>query len=313
MLRIAALLLAFLLISPLAEAQEKLKVVASFSILADMARQIGGEDADVQSIVPPLGDAHVFQPSPGDARRLAEAKLLLSSGLGFEPWLDRLVSASGFKGRRVVASKGIKPRRMIDNRHGATLDDDDDDGDAGHGHDHAVTDPHIWQDPSRMARYVANIADGFAAADPARAAAYRARAGAYAAEIAALDAWATQQFAAVPRAQRKAVSQHDAFGYLAERYKIDFYAPQGISSAGEASAEGVATLLRQIRQFKIQAIFFESIAPPRLIERVAKEAGVKVGGKLYTDALDPPGGAAQSYLAMMRLNVERLTEAMRRD
>lgn len=306
---LAALLVALLLVSPMAGAQEKLKVVASFSILADMARQIGGEHAEVQSLVPPLGDAHVFQPSPSDVRRLAEAKLLLSSGFGFEPWLDRLVSASGFKGRRVVASKGIKPRRLADNRHGAALEDDDD----GHGHDHAVTDPHVWQDPSRMARYIANIAEGFAAADPAHMAAYRVRAEAYAAEIAALDRWAQEQFDAVPRAQRKAVSQHDAFGYLAERYKIDFYAPQGISSAGEASAEGVATLLRQIKQLRIRAIFFESIAPPRLIERVAKEAGVRVGGKLYTDALDPPGGMAPSYLAMMRLNIERLTEAMRRD
>jgi len=295
---------AFLLLAAPVQAQPK-KVIASFSILADIVSRIGAEQVSVTTLVPAMGDAHVFQPAPSDARALAQADILVANGLVFEPWLDRLVAASGFKGQRIVATTGIAPRQM---------------GTHDHDHDHGpkkadsgkIADPHVWHDLQRMQTYVSNIVDGLAAADPAHAAAYRQRGAAYAAELKSLDAWAVAEFDTLPRAHRKAITQHDAFGYLAERYGIEFLAPQGVTTESEASAEAVARLIRQIKRQRVQALFFENIVNPRLIEQIAKEAKVKVGGRLYSDALSPAGGEADSYIGMYRLNIARLTEAMRR-
>lgn len=292
-----------------AAAQPKQKVIASFSILADITRQVGGDAVEVSTLVPALGDAHVYQPAPADARAVAGADLLVANGLNFETWLDRLVTASGFKGPRIVASTGIKPRQLRDSHekgHGHKH---------GHKHDHGhgiENDPHVWHDLQRMKIYVANIAEGLAQADPVHAAGYRERGKAYSAELQKLDDWAADAFATIPAAHRKAISQHDAFGYLADRYGIQFLAPQGMNTKSEASAEAVGRLIRQIRQENIQAVFFESITNPRLIEQIASDAKVKIGGRLYSDALSPPGSEADTYLRMYRLNVERLVEAMRR-
>lgn len=293
-----------------AVAQQKLKAIASFSILADIVAQVGGDQVEVVTLVPAMGDAHVYQPTPSDARAVAGADILVSNGLNFETWLDRLVAASGFKGRRIVASSGITPRRMEEDHH-------------GHGHDHArhghkeragiADDPHVWHDLQRMQTYVTNIVDGLAAADPAHADHYRARGAAYAAELKALDSWAKAAFARLPRAHRKVITQHDAFGYLADRYEISFLAPQGMTTESEASAEAVGKLIRQIKRERIQAVFFENVINPRLIEQIAKDAKVRVGGRLYSDALSPPGGEADSYVKMFQLNVTRLVEAMQRD
>lgn len=306
------LTLALLLFAAPAMAQQPKKVIASFSILADIVRQVGGEQVSVTTLVPAMGDAHVFQPSPSDARALAQADILIANGLNFESWLDRLVSASGFKGARIVASTGIKPRQMgahDHHNHGPGGGHDDHD----HDHDHGANDPHVWHDLTRMQVYVSNIVEGLAAADPAHAALYRQRGAAYAAELKSLEAWAVAQIDRLPRAHRKAITQHDAFGYLADRYGIEFLAPQGVTTESEASAEAVGRLIRQIKRQRVQALFFENIVNPRLIEQIAKEAKVKVGGRLYSDALSPPGGEAASYLAMYRLNITRLVEAMRRD
>lgn len=313
MRRLAAFILALLIATPAVAqqtgAQQKLRVIASFSILGDIVAQVGGEHVEVATLVPAMGDAHVFQPTPSDARSVATAGLLVSHGLNFEPWLDRLVAASGFKGPRVVATAGIRPRRL-----GAQAGHDH-----GHGHDGdrkpgaAVDDPHLWHDLQRMQTYVDTIVAGLAAADPAHAEAYRRRGAAYAAELKALDDWAVAQFSALPVAYRKAITQHDAFGYLADRFKIVLLAPQGVTTDAEASAEAVARLIRQIKRERVQALFFENIANPRLIEQIAREAKVKVGGRLYSDALSPPGGEADSFVKMYRLNITRLVEAMRRD
>ncbi|WP_428246061.1 metal ABC transporter substrate-binding protein [Ferrovibrio sp.] len=291
-----------------AQAQEKLKVIASFSILADIVQQVGGERLAVTTLVPAGGDAHVFQPSPADARAVASADILIANGLNFETWLDRLVAASGFKGRRIVAAQGIQPRKLAGHDH------------AGHSHGPADAksggqqdDPHVWHDLQRMQAYVANIVAGLAAADPQHAEGYRQRGATYAAELKALDAWASAQFESVPRAYRKVITQHDAFGYLADRYLINFLAPQGMNTESEASAEAVAQLIRQIKRQRVQALFFENVVNPRLIEQIAKEAKVTVGGRLYSDALGPKGGEADSYLGLYRLNVERLVGAMRRE
>ncbi len=313
MLRLFATALLGLTISTAVMAQpQKLRVIASFSILGDIVAQVGGEQVEVTTLVPAMGDAHVFQPTPSHARAVAGADVLVVNGLNFEPWLDRLVTASGFKGRHIVAAEGIKPREMgggqghAHHNHGPGGDDHDD-------HDHGVADPHVWHDLQRMQTYIANIAQGLAAADPAHAEGYRARGAAYAAELKALDSWAAAEIGKLPRAHRKVITQHDAFGYLAARYKIDFMAAQGVNTKAEASAEAVGRLTRQIKREKVQALFFENIANPRLIEQIGREAKVKVGGRLYSDALSPPGGEADSFVKMYRLNITRLIEAMKRD
>jgi zinc/manganese transport system substrate-binding protein len=319
MIRLLAALSVFLCLAAPVQAQTtppKLKAIASFSILADIVAEIGGDKVSVATLVPAMGDAHVYQPSPADARAVASADLLVANGLNFETWLDRLVAASGFKGRRIVAAEGIRPRQLGDHHGhshghahgpGGAPDDGHDD------HDDARDDPHVWHDLQRMQTYVANIASGLAAADPANADYYRVRGTAYAAQLKEIDQWAAAEFARLPKAHRKAISQHDAFGYLADRYQIEFLAPQGMSTDSEASAEAVGRLIRQIKRQRIQAVFFENVVNPRLIEQIAKEARVKVGGRLYSDALSAPGGEADSFVKMYRLNVSRLIEAMRRD
>lgn len=309
MLRNLVLLLLLVLSAGPAAAQQKLKVIASFSILADIVGQVGGEKVQVTTLVPAMGDAHVYQPSPSDARAVAGADVLVSNGLNFETWLDRLVAATGFKGRRIVAADGIRPRQMSGHSH--------DHGSGGHDHGGGKggieDDPHVWHDLPRMQIYVNNIVEGLAAADPANADYYRQRGNAYRAELKALDDWAQAAFAALPRAYRKAITQHDAFGYLADRYEIDFLAPQGATTESEASADAVGKLIRQIKRQRVQAVFFENVVNPRLIEQIAKDAKVRIGGRLYSDALSPPGGEADSFIKMYRLNVERLVAAMRRD
>ncbi len=309
MLRLLIACFLTLLVAAPALAQQKLRVVTSFSILGDIVTQVGGDRVDVVTLVPAMADAHVFQPSPSDARAVATADVLVASGLNFEPWLDRLAAASGFKGRRIVAAEGIAAIALRNDHHGHSH---------GHKHDHGkagakIDDPHVWHDLTRMQTYIGNIVKGLAEADPTQAEAYRARGAAYAAELKQLDAWAEAEIGKVPQAQRKVITQHDAFGYLAARYRIAFMAPQGITTEAEASADAVGRLVRQIKREKVQALFFENIANPRLIEQIAREAQVKVGGRLYSDALSPPGGEADSFVKMYRLNITRLVEAMKRD
>ncbi len=309
MLRLLIACFLTLLVAAPALAQQKLRVVTSFSILGDIVAQVGGDRVDVVTLVPAMADAHVFQPSPSDARAVATADVLVASGLNFEPWLDRLAAASGFKGRRIVAAEGIAAIALRNDHHGHSH---------GHKHDHGkagakIDDPHVWHDLTRMQTYIGNIVKGLAEADPTQAEAYRARGAAYAAELKQLDAWAEAEIGKVPQAQRKVITQHDAFGYLAARYRIAFMAPQGITTEAEASADAVGRLVRQIKREKVQALFFENIANPRLIEQIAREANVKVGGRLYSDALSPPGGEADSFVKMYRLNITRLVEAMKRD
>jgi zinc/manganese transport system substrate-binding protein len=302
---IAACLLVLGLAAPAVAQQQKLQSIASFSILADIVAQVGGDRVDVHTLVPAMADTHVFQPTPRDARAVAGADVLVANGLNFEPWLDRLVAASGFKGRRIEASDGIAPLALRSGH------------DHGHKHDHGtkgrIDDPHLWHDLIRMQAYIGNIATGLAAADPAHVNHYRARGAAYATELRDLDAWAAAEIDNIPQAQRKVITQHDAFGYLAARYRIAFMAPQGVTTQAEASAEAVGRLVRQIKRENVQALFFENIANPRLIDQIAREAKVKVGGRLYSDALSPPGGEADSFVKMYRLNITRLIEAMKRD
>ena len=276
------LLLALLSTPALAD---KLPVLASFSIMADLVQEVGGERVTVSSLVGPDQDAHVFQPAPQDVKKLAAAKVFVVNGLGFEGWLNRLSKSSGFKGQTVVASQGVKPLTLAE-----------DDHDHGHDHGHASQDPHAWHNPQNVKLYVRNISAALSQADPAGKDYYSQRAQAYSQQLEQLDADARQRFAAIPASQRKVLTSHDAFAYLAQRYQIRFLSPQGVSTEAEASAKGVAKLVRQVKSEKIRAVFMENMSDKRLLEQLSREAGVQIGGKLYADALSPANGPAASYV-----------------
>ena len=288
--RIAALVLTLLCSALPLRAQtasRPLQVVASFSILADMTREVAGDAAQVHTLVGPNADAHVFEPTPADAQRLARADLVIVNGLHFEGWIDRLVRSSGYRGPVVEASLGIEPRRV------------------GRG-----VDPHAWQSLAHAQRYVENIRAALVAAAPAQAAAIDARASAYRQRLVELDASARAALEAVPKEQRRVITTHDAFGYLGEAYGITFIAPRSWSTDSEASAAGVAAVIRQVRLHQARALFIENITDRRSIERIAQETGVRVGGTLYSDALSAPGAGADTYLKMVEHNVKAIATAL---
>jgi zinc/manganese transport system substrate-binding protein len=281
-----------------AQAQEKTKVVATFSILADLARNVGGERVEVATLVGPDGDAHVYAPSPADSRRLAEAKLVVANGLKLEGWIGRLIKSSGTKARVIEAAKGVEPIKAEEEKG------------HGHGHDHGALDPHAWQSVANVKLYVANIRDGLIAADPAGKADYEANAAAYLEKLDALDRDVKAAVEAIPRDRRRIITSHDAFGYFQKAYGVTFVAPQGVSTEAEASAKDVAKIIRQIRREKIPAVFLENVSDPRLLERIAKESGARIGGRLYSDALSGADGPAGTYIDMMRHNIRALSAAL---
>ena len=335
----ATALLAVSLAAPaVAEADRPTPVVATFSILGDMVKRIGGEHVAVTTLVGPDGDTHVYQPTPADARAVSEAEILVVNGLQFEGWLARLIDASDFRGVRVVATEGIDPI-AFDDEHGhdddhdehaeeaghdhghddhaeAGHDDDHDDdheehAEAGHDHhDHGAFDPHGWQSLRNAAAYVDNIADALAQADPANAADFHWNRAAYGAEIATLDAEIREIVAALPADRRTVVTSHDAFQYFGRDYGLTFLAPQGLSTESEASAQDVARLIVRIRDEGISAVFVENITDGRLLEQIANETGATIGGTLYPGALSGPDGPAPTYLDMMRHNATTLAQAL---
>ncbi len=292
-----------------AHAAEPLPVVASFSILGDIVREVGGDDIKLGTLVGLDGDAHEYEPTPGDAR------ILFVNGLDFEAWLPRLVKAAGFTGPTVVASKGVTPRKFAGHEHGKHdhgHGDKDHDHGAGEGHHHhGDADPHAWQNLANGVTYARNVAEGLAAADPAHADAYRKRADAYIARLQAADAAARNAFAAIPAERRKVVTSHDAFGYFGDAYGVDFIAAMGVSTAAEPSAGDVARIIEQVKRDKVPAVFVENITSPRLVQQIARETGAKVGGTLYSDALSKPGQPGATYLEMFEWNVRQLTAALR--
>lgn len=287
--------LAALGLAPAPARAAQIKAVVSFSILADLVRQVGGDRVEVASLIGPDGDGHAFSPSPADASRVAAAAIVVVNGLGFEGWMDRLVRASGTKAPIVVASRSVMP---IEGEHGH-------DGDHRHR-----ADPHAWQSVANVMTYVANIRDALIAADPAGRDAYAGNAARYLAELDRLEAEVKASIARIPAARRRVITTHDAFGYFARAYGIAFIAPQGVSTEAEASAKEVARIIRQIKAEKIPAVFLENVSDPRLMDRIAKETGARIGGQLYSDALSGPGGPAATYLDMMRHNVRAFEAAL---
>ena len=283
-----------------AHAAGEVKAVATFSILGDLVRQVGGDRVELTVLVGPGADTHVFQPSPSQARTVRQAQVLFSNGLGYETWLRRLMQASQFKGRDVVVSRGIKPIQNAE-QHGHSH---------GHGHAHDEADPHAWQDVANVKRYVANIADALCEADSDGCAAYQRNAKAYQAELDLLDTEIRDAWRSVPVDQRQVITSHDAFAYYGQAYQVRFLAAQGANTGAEASVKGVARLVRQIKAEKIKALFIESISDPRLIDQIGRETGVKPAGALYSDSLTDSKGPAPSYLALMRQNTKALVRAV---
>lgn len=265
---------------------DKLKVVASFSILGDLTAKVGGADIELTTLVGPNGDAHTYEPKPDDQRALAAAGLLVANGFGFEPWLGRLKEASGFEGATVIATDGVAPLTMT-----------------AVGESQKVTDPHAFQSLANAEIYVANILQGLAAADPAHAANYRANAQQLTGEIQALNREITGEIAAVPVENRRILTSHDAFQYFGKAYGIEFLAIQGVSTEAEPSAADLAKLADQVTREKVKAIFLENMSNPALAKTIATETGVPVGGELYADALSEADGPAADYLKLFRYNV----------
>ena len=278
-------------------AAQPIPVVTSFSILADLVKVIGGSHVEVTSLVGPNADAHVFDPTPADAKRLANAKLVVINGLGFEGWMDRLIKSSGYRGSVIVASRGVKTIQEA----------------AGHGHQHGhshAADPHAWQNPLNIKQYVQNIRIALAAAKPAAAQEFEQRAQAYSRDLDALDQSIRERLKPIPVAQRRIVTSHDAFGYFAAAYNVKFYPLQGLSTGSEPSAADVVRIIDQIKKNKVSAIFVENISDARVLERIAKESGARIGGTLYADALSEPGTSADTYLKLIEHNAATIIKGL---
>jgi zinc/manganese transport system substrate-binding protein len=273
------------------ETQEKLPVVATFSVLADFVRNVGGNRVEVTALVGPDGDTHVYQPKPADSERLTTAKLIFVNGLGLEGWIDRLIKVSGAKAPIVIATKGIRPQEMREEGH-------------------VELDPHAWQSVADAKIYVTNIRDALIAADPEGETAYRATAQDYILKLDALEKEVIVEITRIPPRRRQIITNHDAFGYFGTAYGFRLITPEGLWTESEASARDVAKIIRQIKAEKIPAVFLENVTDPRLVQRIAAETGAKIGGTLFSDALSPPDGPASTYIDMMRHNAKELSAAL---
>jgi zinc/manganese transport system substrate-binding protein len=283
MIRFLLIALVMLAATGPVRAADRLNVVASFSILGDFVRNIGGDRVEVTTLVGPNSDAHVYVPTPADAKKVAAAKLVFVNGLGFEGWMQRLVQSSGSKATVVVASTNITPLKLG-----------------------SSTDPHAWQTITNAKTYVYNIRNALSAAAPADAELFKANAEAYRVKLEDLEGEIGQWIGSIPQEYRKVISTHNAFGYFAKAYGIKFIAPRGVSTESEPSARDIAGIITQIKTEKIPAVFLENISDPRLIERIAAETGARIGGTLYSDSLTDEKGEAPTYIDMVRHNIRSL-------
>ena len=291
-----------LFVAPAFAEDAKLEVVASFSILGDLAANVGGDRIALTTLVGPDEDAHAYEPRPDDAVVLSKAKVVLVNGLGFEGFMDRLAKTSATKATMVEVSKGAETITPTETGH------------EGHeseaGHDPDVIDPHAFQSVPNVRKYVGAITDAFCATDQAGCETYKMNAAAYDVKLEALDKDIRETVAGLPADKRTIITSHDAFGYFAHEYGVTFLAPEGVSTASEASAADVAKLIDQVREDKAAAIFIETISDPRLVNQIAAETGTKVGGALYSDALSKPDGPAPTYIDMMRYNISTIKGAI---
>lgn len=283
-------------------ADQPIKVVASISIIGDLVSEIGGDHVAVTTLVGPNGDAHSYEPKPADAKALSQASVLVENGLGLERWMERLVATSGFKGETVIVSKEVKPRLWTG--------DADEAGELAKDPQGRAIDPHAWQDPKNGILYVKAIVAGLSEADPAHKSDFEAKGATLAAELQAIDTRLAAEFGKLTPAQRRIVTTHDAFGYFGAAYGVTFLAPEGISTESEPSAADIAKIVQQVRDEHIQAIFFENITDPRIMQQIAREAKVEVGGELFSDALSASDGPASTYIKMFENNERAFLSAL---
>jgi len=286
-----SLAVAALLSSPLAMAKT-VDAVASFSILEDIVQEVGGDHVKVTTLVGPDGDPHSFEPSPKDSKAINASDVVFVSGLGLEGWIDRLVTASGYKGHLVTASEGVNSRKM------------EEDG-------KQITDPHAWNSMANGVIYATNVMNALIKADPEDADYFRQRGTAYIEQLQKLDAWAKTEFTGIPQSKRKVLTSHDAFGYFGQEYHVSFMAPVGFSTEAEASASGVASLIKQIKEEKVKTYFIENQTDPRLVKQIAAASGAQPGGELYPEALSGPQGPATTYIKAFKHNVETIVASMK--
>jgi zinc/manganese transport system substrate-binding protein len=284
-----AALLATVIVGCHPVAADQVRVVASFSIIADLVKQVGGDRVVVSGLVGPNVEMHDFRPSPADARRLADAQLVVINGLGFEGWADRLIKVAAYQGARLVASNGIQALP----------------GEGRHRYD-----PHAWQDVANVKVYVTNIRDALAALDPANKLDYDRRTSEYTKQLETLETEIKAAFRDIPK-PRRVITSHDAFTYYGRAYDIEFLAAHGVGGAAQPSAKGIAQLIRQIKREQVKAIFVENISAQRSMDQIARETGAVVGGTLYSDALSEASGPASTYADMMRHNTRLISGALR--
>ena len=291
---------AILLGASAAGATERIKVVATFSVIGDMVANVAGDKVDLVTLVGPAGDTELFKPSLADGKSVAEAKIVFMNDLNdeFEPWLEPLLKQVKFSGTKVVVSRGAKTFTSTEERAPRSKSAEEE------------IDQHAWLDPKNGVIYVRNIAAALAKSDPANAADYRARAEAYTKELQAIDAWARAEIAVLPPTKRRVLASHDSLQYLAKAYGITLLSINGWTNNSEPSAADLARTAKQVRQEGIRALFLDSITDPRAMQQVAKETGASIGGTLYGDALSKPGGDADTYLKMLRHDVATLKAGM---
>ncbi len=277
-----------------AAAPVRLRVVACSTVVYDILRHVGGDRIDARCLLKAGTDPHAYQPEPEDARRLADAQLVVVNGLGFEGWADKLLSESGFAGKLVVASGGIQPLSMPDEEGGGR----------------AVADPHAFNDLANGVIYAANIRDALIAADPKGAEEYQAWSEAYIAELRMLDGWVKRQVARIPAEQRKLVTDHDALQYFAKAYGFTVEAPESAIEDVQPGAAKVEDIVRWIRQTGIKGVFLERDRSPKLVEQIGREAGVAIGGDLWLDGPAPAPALADSYEGMFLANVRTIVRTL---
>jgi zinc/manganese transport system substrate-binding protein len=286
-----------------AASAEGLKVVSSFTVISDFAKNVGGDKISLATLVGPNGDAHVYEPKPADAAAVAGADVVLVNGLHFEGFLPRLVEASATKAPIVVLTKGVEPIKSAeeDHNHGAA---------GAEKEEHGAYDPHAFQSIHNAKIYVKNIVDAFCAADAANCDTYKTNGSAYTAKLDATEVEVKAAIASIPESKRLIITSHDAFGYFQHEYGLKFLAPEGISTDSEASAADIVALIKQIKEDRASAIFVENITNPRLIEQIASETKLNVGGVLFSDALSTPEEGASTYIDMMHHNIDTFKKAI---
>jgi len=301
-------------------ANDKIPVVASFSILGDLVSEVGGSHVDITTLVKANGDAHVYSPTPKDALAVRKAKLLVVNGLNFEGWIPRLLESAHFQGTTIVASDGIDVITLGDDQHEEHADHDemhheDADHDEKHEehageHHHDGVDPHAWNSIINVKTYVKNIASGLIKVDPENTKDYQQNAQGYLQKLDKLEIKLHAKLDTIPLSQRKIITPHDAFAYFARDFKIEFIAPQGTSTESEASASDMAAIIKQIRKDKVGAVFMENIADNRMIEQISQETDAKIGGELFSGSLSDKQGPASTYLKMIEYNVNTIVSGL---